>query len=32
MGRDGGGQVVTVLAFYLDDPSLYPGDAYSYLL
>ena len=26
----GGGQVVSVLAFYSDDPSLNPADAYSF--
>ena len=26
----GGGQVVSVLAFYSDDPSLNPGDDYSF--
>ena len=29
MGR-GGGQVVSVLAFYSDDPSSNPADAYSF--
>ena len=29
MGR-GGGQVVIVLAFYSDDPSLNPAEAYSF--
>ena len=29
MGR-GGGQVVSVLAFYSDDPSLNPADVYNF--
>ena len=28
----GGGQVVSVLAFYSDDPSLNPADAYSFFV
>ena len=32
MGRGGGGQVVSVLAFYFDDPSLIPAVANSILL
>ena len=31
MGR-GGGQVVSVLAFFSDDPSSNPAEAYSYFL
>ena len=30
-GRGGGGQVVSMLAFYSDDPSLNPAEAYSFL-
>ena len=30
MGRNGGGQVVSVLAFYSDDPSVNPAEAYSF--
>ena len=29
-GRGGGGQVVSILAFYSDNPSSNPGDAYSF--
>ena len=31
MGR-GGGQVVSMLSFYSDDPSSNPADAYSFFL
>ena len=31
MGR-GGGQMVSVLAFYSDDPSSNPADAYSFFV
>ena len=31
MGR-GGGQVVSVLAFYSDDPGSNPADAYSFVM
>ena len=31
MGRDGG-QVVSVLAFYSDDPSSNPADDYSFIV
>ena len=30
LGRGGGGQVVSVLAFYSDDLSSNPGEAYSF--
>ena len=30
LGRGGRGQVVSVLAFYSDDPSSNPADAYSF--
>ena len=30
-GRGGGGQVVSVLAFYFNDPSSNPADAYSFV-
>ena len=30
MGRGGGGQVVSVLAFYSDNPSSNPVEAYSF--
>ena len=31
MGRGGGGQVVSVLAFYSNNPCLNPAEAYSFL-
>ena len=31
MGRGGGGQVVSVLAFYSDNPSSNPSEGYSFI-